>query len=440
MKVFTVLLAMGMTMLSAAQSNNLPPGVDPISRSRLPRLARADMKDDESRRIYDVISGPNGVPPSGTIAVALYSPPTAEPIRAMNAYLRTKSSLGNRLSELLILVTSRELNQKYEWSAHEPAALRAGLEANVIDVVRNNKPVTGLSERDAVIIRFGRQLFREKTVDPAVFAKAMSFWGRRGTYDVIMLMGHYAMAGVMKHAANQQPPADWNPANLPTLPGMGAPTGEIGKFIGPPVRVTTVPSDVHADTLFRFPYVKREDLDEKGKEMLDRMIGKDRNDAGGGPIGMAFNSPELVDPIRSLNAYLRDKGVLGPRLAEIVIATTGREMNSQYQWAVHSASALRTGASASLLDAIKNDRELTGSDPKDSLVVTFVRELFRTNSVQPETWAKTVEVFGKQGAVEIAELAGDYLMITLMYDALDMQFPRNQEPTLPRRMGAPEGV
>ena len=37
--------------------------------------------------------------------------------------------------------------------ATQPAALRAGLEQSVIDVVKFKKDVTGLSEKDATVIR-----------------------------------------------------------------------------------------------------------------------------------------------------------------------------------------------------------------------------------------------------------------------------------------------
>jgi hypothetical protein len=38
--------------------------------------------------------------------------------------------------QLVVLITAREIDQQYEWSAHEPAGLRVGLEQSVIDVVK----------------------------------------------------------------------------------------------------------------------------------------------------------------------------------------------------------------------------------------------------------------------------------------------------------------
>jgi len=78
---------------------------------------------------------------------------------------------GNRIYQLVVLITAREIDQQYEWSAHEPAGLRAGLEQSVIDVVKFDRPVDGLAEKDATLIRFFRALLREHRVGSDLFAK-----------------------------------------------------------------------------------------------------------------------------------------------------------------------------------------------------------------------------------------------------------------------------
>ena len=46
----------------------------------------------------------------------------------VNDYLRRKSGLDSRVVELAILVTAREMDCEYVWTAHEPAAQKAGLQ------------------------------------------------------------------------------------------------------------------------------------------------------------------------------------------------------------------------------------------------------------------------------------------------------------------------
>jgi hypothetical protein len=336
-------------------------------------------------------------------------------------------------------MTAREMNLAYEWSAHEGAALQAGLPPAVVDVVRRSEPVAGLSEDDALIITFGRQLFRNRRVDSETFAALVGRLGRQGTFDAIMLLTYYAMAGILQQAVDQQPPASWDPRDLPAVAGIGTPTGRPGEFVELGPR-PPLPSDVYEDSYYRFPLLRREELDARGREIFDRLVGADRDTTSRGPVGMTFNSPELVEPIQQLNSALREHGVLDTRMSEIVIAATGREMNSQYQWTVHGTAAERAGAGKPVLDAIRDDADLAGLDDRDAVAIAFTRELFREGTVRPETFGAAVDLFGIRGAVEIAELIGDYLMVTTMYNALGMRLRPDQEPTLPHRAGAPVGA
>src|SRR5881628_3709614 len=92
----------------------------------------------------------------GPGAIRQYSPPVAESMTAINDYPRRKSGLDNRLVELAILVTAREMDCVYVWTAHEPAAQKAGLQQEIIDIVKFRRPVTKLAEKDALIVQLGR--------------------------------------------------------------------------------------------------------------------------------------------------------------------------------------------------------------------------------------------------------------------------------------------
>ena len=176
-------------------------GVPPVDRASL---------DAEGQRIYDAIAGGRPLTRTGPAAVSMYSPKAAEPVQALNQYLR-KSVVGSRFFELSALIAAREFDQQYEWSGHEPAALKAGLEQAVIDVVKHNRPVTGLSEKDATVIRLGRALLRDHKVSPELWAKTEQLFGRQGAVEVTMIMADYAMAGFILTAVDQQLPPDRKP-------------------------------------------------------------------------------------------------------------------------------------------------------------------------------------------------------------------------------------
>jgi 4-carboxymuconolactone decarboxylase len=331
------------------------------------------------------------------------------------------------------------MNLAYAWSVHEHAARQAGLAPEVVDVVRRNAPLTGVADDDALLIEFGRQLFRNRHVDSETFAALVEQLGRKNAFDAFMALTYPAMTGILQRAVGLQPPENWSSDALPAVPGVGTPTGRPGEFVPLGPR-PPLPPDVHEGSYYRLPLLARDDLDARGRELFDQLVGADRDSTPRGPVGMTFNSPEFAEPVQQINTALRVEGALDTRMSEIVITATGREMNSQYQWIVHGSGAERAGAGARVLDAIGNDGDLSGLDERDAVAIAFVRELFREEIVRPETFAATVEIFGSRGAIEIAALAGDYLMMTTVYNALGMRLREDQEPTMPHRAGAPVGA
>ena len=184
----------------------LPDDVHPESLSRLPLVAREDM-DERGQRLYDAVVSPQSrtlVGLQGPSGIWLHSPRLGEHMRAANQYLRFETKLEPRLRELAILVTAREIDSQFEWTAHEPAALKEGLAPEIIDLVKHRKPIAGLGEDEALIVSFGRELFREKKVRAQTFARAETVFGRQGVVDLAALMANYAMTAVMFNAVDQQ--------------------------------------------------------------------------------------------------------------------------------------------------------------------------------------------------------------------------------------------
>ncbi|HUQ51411.1 MAG TPA: hypothetical protein VM692_04265 [Gammaproteobacteria bacterium] len=367
------------------------------------------------------------------------SPATAAAFGRIEHYLLNESAASGRVAALLTLVAARELDLAHAWSEREQAARAANLEAAVIDVIRRNGALDALSRDDALLVDFGRQLYRNRYVRSETFAVLVDRLGKQGAFDAIMLLAYPAMAGVLERALERQPPEDWDPARLPRMADAGTPTGRPGEFVALPNR-PPLPSDVHEDSYYRFPLLKRQELDARTRELFDRVVGADKDTTPRGPVGMTFLSPQLVEPVQAINTALRTNGALGIRTAEIVVATTGREMNSQYQWTVHGAAADAAGAGQAVLDAIRDDKPVAQLDARDAVAITFTREIFREQRVRDETFAQAVQLFGTQGTVELAALIGDYLMMTTVYNALGMRLRPEQAATLPHRAGAPIGA
>ena len=210
--VMGAVLALSLLAIGAAQSGNgpaaLPQDIDPQSFSRLPIVQR-DSLDDDGKRIYDMLAGGEGktVTPTGPAAISLQSPKVAEAIQMLNQYLRFHGVLKPRDYEVAILVAAREFDQQYEWSGHEAGARNAKVPDAVIDAIKYNKDVAGLSDRDTLLITFARDSFHgHHRISSELYAKAVEMFGKQGTLELATIIGDYAMAAIMLNATDQHLP------------------------------------------------------------------------------------------------------------------------------------------------------------------------------------------------------------------------------------------
>lgn len=210
-------LLLAAATLGHAQSSDsgaLPPDVDPESYSRLPALSRDEL-DAEGKRAYDHVVGDGPKPTTGPAAVSMHSPQVAIAFHDLNQYLRNDGVIEQRYYEVAILHAAWEFSQAYEWSAHEGAARNVGVPDAVIDTIKYDREIEGLPEKDAVIIRFGRALFRDHEVSSALYADVVEHFGRQGMVELATIMGDYVMAGLVLTAADQHLP----PGRTNTWPG-----------------------------------------------------------------------------------------------------------------------------------------------------------------------------------------------------------------------------
>jgi 4-carboxymuconolactone decarboxylase len=193
----------------------VPADIDLASGSRLPLVVR-DSLDDFGRSVYDdivvglkegrLLAGLRG--PSG---ILLYSPPVSDLFQKQSRYLSSDEALGRRLSELSILVTARELNSQFEWTAHEPAAIAAGVDRRIVDIIKYRKRLEELSASDRLVIQMGRELFGKRRVTSETFAAFVNAVGRPKAVQVLAQMTRYAGTAFLLIAVDQQLAADQPP-------------------------------------------------------------------------------------------------------------------------------------------------------------------------------------------------------------------------------------
>lgn len=167
-------------MTEAEFNASLPDDVYPESRGRLPIVNREEL-DDEGKATYDRYMSPDSTSLAGVQGPGgLRLHATAD---------NSPSKVSGKIRELVRLVIAREMDQQFEWTLHEPVALRQGLDPDIIDVIRHNRSIAGVSEPEASVIQLGRDVFREHHVSSETYASLTQNFGKKDLIDITQLMG-----------------------------------------------------------------------------------------------------------------------------------------------------------------------------------------------------------------------------------------------------------
>lgn len=200
------------TMPGTMTAADIPEDIYSDSLARLPQVQRASL-DAVGRDAFDTYVSPGtgyetGL--RGPIGMWMHSPVLAKAMFDVRQRVRYGTAKDQRLTELAIISTAREINNQYEYSAHEPLARAAGLEQEIIDIVRFRTPledlggVRGFGDTEKTIVQFARELISEEKVSAETFGKAVTIFGEEGVVDLTGLIGYYSFVAMTLKAFDVQ--------------------------------------------------------------------------------------------------------------------------------------------------------------------------------------------------------------------------------------------
>jgi 4-carboxymuconolactone decarboxylase len=209
-----ILIILISSIFNVSAQDALPSDIREETLSRLSPANPSDM-DDYGKAIYDRVVGlDNPGPIYGPAAFSVHMPRVADGMDLINQYLRYDSEIGRPLIEFAILVAARELDQQYEWAAHEALALAENVPQAHIDVIKYHQSTDLLPEKESLIVRYGREIFREHKLSADTWAEAVTLFEQQGALEIAAIMADYAMAAIILHAIDQQIP-DNRPHRMP---------------------------------------------------------------------------------------------------------------------------------------------------------------------------------------------------------------------------------
>jgi len=187
-----------------------------MAQDRMPPIP-ADTLTDAQKRAVEEFKATRNADVTGPFVPMLRSPEVMSRARAMGDYLRFRSTLPPRLSEFVILLTARRWTQQYEWNAHAPLALQAGVSRDIVNAIAEGRRPEGMAEEHEVLYALCDELHRNQSVSDATYARAVAKFGEAGVVDALGITGYYTMLAMVLNTARTPLPPGAKPA-LPALP------------------------------------------------------------------------------------------------------------------------------------------------------------------------------------------------------------------------------
>ena len=184
---------------------------------RMPPLAADKMSEAQRKAAAELTAGPRkGV--KGPFVPLIRSPELMDRLQKVGEYLRFLSSLEQRISELIMLIVSREWTQQFEWSVHVPLGRKAGLKSEVIDAIAEGRRPSGMPADEEIVYDFCEELLRTKGASDTTYRRAVKAFGENGIVDIIGVVGYFTTVSMVMNVAHTPPAPGSSVGALPPFP------------------------------------------------------------------------------------------------------------------------------------------------------------------------------------------------------------------------------
>jgi 4-carboxymuconolactone decarboxylase len=142
-----------------------------------------------------------------------------------------------------------------------------------------------------------------------------------------------------------------------------------------------------------------------------------------GPFSMLLHSPKLAERMLGLVTFFRDGSIVEPKLRSVAILTAVREREAAYVWAAQVAAARRNGLADDVIDLIRAKGDPRKLPVEEQEIMTFTRQLMRTNRVDQAVFDALKNRHGAQWLVELTAAANYFALLSGVVNAFEVAAP-----------------
>jgi 4-carboxymuconolactone decarboxylase len=181
--------------------------------ARVPKL-KFEQLSERQRKLATEIGATRGGGPSlgGPWGLLLRNEELCERAGRFGTMLRDGTSVPKRLSELAIAISARLWTAQFEWMAHAPQALKAGVAQEVIDAIRDHRRPTFERRDEQAAYDFITELYENKRVSEKTYQALVAHIGVEAAIELTAIAGFYSTVAMLIVAFEVDLPQGVKPA------------------------------------------------------------------------------------------------------------------------------------------------------------------------------------------------------------------------------------
>jgi 4-carboxymuconolactone decarboxylase len=142
-----------------------------------------------------------------------------------------------------------------------------------------------------------------------------------------------------------------------------------------------------------------------------------------GPFSIMLHSPQLAERVLPLVSFFREGSVVEAKLRSHAILATVREREAAYVWAAQVGAARRAGVPEATIDLIRAKGDLASVPEDERDIITYTRQLMRTNRVDQAVLDRLKNRHGVQWLVELTAAANYFAFLSGMVNPFEVPAP-----------------
>ena len=135
------------------------------------------------------------------------APNVGDAVQNVGVAVRYNTSLNDRLREIGILAVGAAFQANYEWYAHAPLAVKAGVAEAQLATLKAGDMPDGLGEDEQLAVQLARELVFDRTASEATMTAVIACLGEPATVELVVLIGYYSLLCMTLNAFDVEVPA-----------------------------------------------------------------------------------------------------------------------------------------------------------------------------------------------------------------------------------------